>query len=222
MIRLFSDYHYDYYNGRWTAKRTPAISINLAGFKTQLNSAEHEMNAKPFDISAHIRSVPGWPEPHVVFRDICSLLEDKKIFKQVIDLFVERYRGSTIDAIVGIDARGFIIGSPLAYLLDVGFIPVRKKGKLPGETISEAYELEYGQAEIEVQTAWLKKNHQVVLVDDLIATGGTMVAALNLLQRLGVDVLESSAIIDLPDLGGSRKITDMGVKVHAFCTFDGH
>ncbi len=179
------------------------------------------MNANTFDLSAHIRSVPGWPEPHVVFRDICSLLEDRKIFKQVVDLFVERYRDKRIDAVVGIDARGFIIGSPMAYLLDAGFIPIRKKGKLPGETISEPYELEYGQAEVEVQTAWLRKDHRVVLVDDLIATGGTMVAALNLLQRIGVDVLESSAIIDLPDLGGSRKITDRGVKVHTFCTFDG-
>lgn len=180
------------------------------------------MNTNNFDLTAHIRSVPGWPEPHVVFRDICSLLEDRKVFRQVIDLFVERYRDIKIDAVVGIDARGFIIGSPIAYLLDVGFIPVRKKGKLPGKTISEAYELEYGQAEVEVQTAWLRKGHNVVLVDDLIATGGTMVAALSLLQRIGVDILESSAIIDLPDLGGSKKIADMGVKVHTFCEFDGH
>jgi len=180
------------------------------------------MNTNNFDLTAHIRSVPGWPEPHVVFRDICSLLEDRKVFRQVIDLFVERYRDIKIDAVVGIDARGFIIGSPIAYLLDVGFIPVRKKGKLPGKTISEAYELEYGQAEVEVQTAWLREGHNVVLVDDLIATGGTMVAALSLLQRIGVDILESSAIIDLPDLGGSKKIADMGVKVHTFCEFDGH
>jgi adenine phosphoribosyltransferase len=180
------------------------------------------MKTSNFDLTPHIRSVPGWPEPHVVFRDICSLLEDKEVFKQVIDLFVERYHDFKIDAVVGIDARGFIIGSPLAYLLDVGFIPIRKKGKLPGNTISEAYELEYGQAEVEVQTAWLRENHRVVLIDDLIATGGTMVAALNLLGRIGVDVLESSAIIDLPDLGGSRKITEMGIKVHTFCTFDGH
>ncbi|MCG6929643.1 MAG: adenine phosphoribosyltransferase [Desulfofustis sp.] len=179
------------------------------------------MKINNFDLTPHIRSVPGWPEPHVVFRDICSLLENRDIFKQVIDLFVERYRDTRIDAVVGIDARGFIIGSPMAYLLDVGFIPVRKKGKLPGATISEVYELEYGRSEVEIQTAWLRAGHQVVLVDDLIATGGTMVAALNLLQRIGVDVIESSAIIDLPDLGGSRKIADMGVDVHTFCKFDG-
>lgn len=180
------------------------------------------MKNNHFDLTAHIRSVPGWPQPHVVFRDICSLLENREIFKQVINLFVDRYRDMEIDAVVGIDARGFIVGSPLAYLLDTGFIPVRKRGKLPGETISEAYALEYGKAEIEVQTTWLKKGHKVVLVDDLIATGGTMAAALKLLERIGVDVLESSAIIDLPDLGGSSKIKNRGINVHTFCTFDGH
>jgi len=178
-------------------------------------------NSERFDLTNHIRSVPGWPEPHVVFRDICSLLEDKIVFKKLIDLFVHRYLDEEIDAIVGIDARGFIIGAPLAYELNVGFIPLRKKGKLPGETISEAYSLEYGEAAIEVQTAWLKRGHKAVLVDDLIATGGTMVAAVNLLNRIEVDILEASAIIDLPDLGGSRKIKEQGVKVHTFCEFEG-
>lgn len=179
------------------------------------------MNNVEFDLTSHIRSVPGWPEPHVVFRDICSLLEDRFVFKKLIDLFIHRYISMDIDAIVGIDARGFIIGAPLAYELNVGFIPLRKKGKLPGETISEAYALEYGQAEIEVQTAWLKRGHRVVLIDDLIATGGTMVAAVKLMKRIGVDIIEASAIIDLPDLGGSRKILEQGVSVHTFCDFDG-
>ncbi len=165
--------------------------------------------------------MPGWPEPHVVFRDICSLLEDKVVFRKLIDMFVHRYITAEIDAVVGIDARGFIIGAPLAYELNVGFIPVRKIGKLPGNTISEPYSLEYGQAEIEIQTGWLKKGHTVVLVDDLIATGGTMVAAIKLLNRIGIDILEASAIIDLPDLGGSRKILEQGISVHAFCHFDG-
>ncbi|MEE4164991.1 MAG: adenine phosphoribosyltransferase [Desulfocapsaceae bacterium] len=179
------------------------------------------MEIDGFDLTSHIRSVPGWPEPHVVFRDICSLLEDRFVFKKMIDLFVHRYSTAEIDAVVGIDARGFIIGAPLAYQLNVSFIPLRKKGKLPGETISEAYALEYGQAEIEVQTAWLKRGHKVVLVDDLIATGGTMVAAVKLLNRIGVDIVEASAIIDLPDLGGSRKIVEHGISVHSFCDFDG-
>lgn len=179
------------------------------------------MNNEKFDLTNHIRSVSGWPEPHVVFRDICSLLEDRFVFRKLIDFFVHRYITDEIDAIVGIDARGFIIGAPLAYELNSGFIPVRKKGKLPGKTISEAYSLEYGQAEIEIQTAWLKKGHKVVLVDDLIATGGTMVAAVKLLDRLGVDILEASAIIDLPDLGGSNLIKQTGVAVHTFCEFEG-
>jgi adenine phosphoribosyltransferase len=179
------------------------------------------MNNEKFDLTSHIRSVPGWPEPHVVFRDICSLLEDRFVFRKLIDLFVHRYITDEIDAVVGIDARGFIIGAPLAYELNVGFIPLRKKGKLPGKTISEAYSLEYGQAEIEVQTAWLKEGHKVLLVDDLIATGGTMVAAVKLLDRIGVDILEASAIIDLPDLGGSNLIKEAGVAVHTFCEFEG-
>ena len=179
------------------------------------------MNNESFDLTNHIRSVPGWPEPHVVFRDICSLLEDRIVFKKVIDLFVHRYLDAEIDAIVGIDARGFIVGAPLAYELNAGFVPLRKKGKLPGHTISESYSLEYGQAEIEVQTAWLKAGHRAILVDDLIATGGTMVAAVKLLKRLGVEILEASAIIDLPDLGGSQLIKNSGVKVHTFCEFEG-
>ena len=179
------------------------------------------MKANNFNLTAHIRSVPGWPEPHVVFRDICSLLEDRKVFRQVIDLFVERYRDNKIDAVIGIDARGFIIGSPIAYLLDVGFIPIRKKGKLPGATISEAYELEYGQAEVEVQTTWLKEGHNVVLVDDLIATGGTMLAASRLIRRIGAEIVEVAAMIDLPDLGGSRKLQEEGLQVYTVCSFEG-
>ncbi|THB79624.1 MAG: adenine phosphoribosyltransferase [Desulfobulbaceae bacterium] len=179
------------------------------------------MTTETFDLKAHIRSIPGWPEPHVIFRDICSLLEDRIVFRKVIDLFVHRYMSYEFDAIVGIDARGFIIGAPLAYELNQGFIPVRKKGKLPGETISESYTLEYGEAEVEIQTGWLKPGHKVLLIDDLVATGGTMLAAANLLKKLGVEIVEIGAIIDLPDIGGSKKIIDAGYKVHCFCEFEG-
>lgn len=173
------------------------------------------------DLTKHIRSIPDWPKQGVIFRDISSLLEDKLVFRKLIDLFVHRYFTTTIDAVVGIDARGFIIGAPLAYELNAGFIPVRKKGKLPGDTISEAYSLEYGEAEVEIQTDWLHKGDRVILIDDLIATGGTMLAAANLLKRLEVDVLEAAAIIDLPDTGGSRKLREAGLSVHAFCEFAG-
>ncbi len=179
------------------------------------------VNGEIFNLKEHIRSVPGWPEPHVIFRDICSLLEDKYFFRKSIDLFIHRYFNTTIDAVVGIDARGFIIGAPVAYQLNAGFIPVRKKGKLPGGTISESYTLEYGSAEIEIQTTALREGDRVILVDDLIATGGTMLAASNLLKKLGVVIVEAAAIIDLPDLGGSNKLRNSGLTVHTFCEFEG-
>ncbi|WP_163335685.1 adenine phosphoribosyltransferase [Desulfopila sp. IMCC35008] len=179
------------------------------------------MHDTPFDLTNHIRSIPDWPKKGVIFRDISSLLEDRFVFRKTIDLFVHRYFSTRIDAVVGIDARGFIIGAPLAYELNAGFVPVRKKGKLPGETISEAYSLEYGQAEVEIQTDWLHKGARIILIDDLIATGGTMLAAANLLQRLKVEIVEAAAIIDLPDIGGSKKLRDSGLKVHAFCEFEG-
>ena len=174
-----------------------------------------------FDLTRHIRSIPDWPKPGVMFRDISSLLEDKLVFRKTIDLFVHRYFTTRIDAVIGIDARGFIIGAPLAYELNAGFVPVRKKGKLPGATISEAYSLEYGEAEVEIQTDWLKKGDKVILIDDLIATGGTMLAAAHLLERLGVTVIEAAAIIDLPDLGGSARLREAGLTVHTFCEFAG-
>ncbi len=178
----------------------------------------HELG---FDLKRHIRTIPDWPKKGVMFRDISSLLEDKLVFRKVIDLFVHRYFTTPIDAVVGIDARGFIVGAPLAYELNAGFIPVRKKGKLPGKTISEAYALEYGEAEVEIQTDWLHPGNRVILIDDLIATGGTMLAAAKLLKRLGVEIVEAAASIDLPDLGGSRRLREAGLAVHAFCAFAG-
>ena len=179
------------------------------------------MNTIDLDVQQHVRTIPDWPKKGVMFRDISSLLEDKLVFRKVIDLFVHRFLATPIDAVVGIDARGFIIGAPLAYGLNAAFIPVRKKGKLPGRTISEAYALEYGEAELEIQTDWLQPGYRVILIDDLIATGGTMLAAANLLGRLGVQIVEAAAIIDLPDLGGSRRLREAGVTVHTFCAFAG-
>lgn len=179
------------------------------------------MSDNYFDIKNYIRSIPDWPEPGVIFRDITSLLEDKLVFRKLIDTFVHRYINSEIDAVVAIDARGFIIGAPLAYELNTGFVPVRKKGKLPGNTISEAYTLEYGTAEVEMQTSALLEGDRVILVDDLIATGGTMLAAAKLIQRLGAEITEVTAIVDLPDLGGSTKLQEAGYTVHAFTEFEG-
>lgn len=176
----------------------------------------------PYDeIKRHIRSIPDWPKKGVIFRDISTLMEDRLIFRKVIDAFVYRYLKCHIDAVVGIDARGFIIGAPIAYLLNTSFVPVRKKGKLPGDTISESYSLEYGEAEVEIHTDAFNSGEKVLLVDDLIATGGTMLAASQLITRLGAEIIEAAAIIDLPDIGGSKKLRDAGLSIHAFCEFEG-
>lgn len=166
-----------------------------------------------------IRSVPDWPKPGVTFRDITPVLQDPRAFRVLIDLFVYRYMGQRLDLIAGIDARGFIVGSVLAYELNLGFIPVRKKGKLPSATVAEDYTLEYGNATVEIHADSIRPGQRVLLIDDLIATGGTMVAASKLLHRLGANTVEAAAIIDLPELGGSQAVRDTGLAVFTACTF---
>ena len=173
-------------------------------------------------IRSHIRTVPDWPAPGVQFRDITTLLSQPRVFRVLIDQFVHRYFDTRPTAIAGLDARGFIIGSVLAYELGVGFVPIRKKGKLPFSTLEETYELEYGSATVEVHTDAVQAGDRVVLIDDLIATGGTMLAGHRLLTRLGAEVVETAAIVDLPELGGSQRLRDAGVRVHTLVTFDGH
>jgi adenine phosphoribosyltransferase len=167
-----------------------------------------------------IRSVPDWPKPGVVFRDITPVLQDPRTFRVLIDLFVYRYMRQRLDLVAGIDARGFIIGSVLAYELNLGFVPVRKKGKLPMRTVAEEYSLEYGNAAVEMHADSVRTGQRVLLVDDLIATGGTMLAAIKLLQRLGANVVEAASIIDLPDLGGSSSIAATGTPLFSVCRFD--
>ncbi|GAA4409792.1 adenine phosphoribosyltransferase [Advenella faeciporci] len=166
-----------------------------------------------------IRSVPDWPKEGVTFRDITPVLQDPRSFRALIDIFVYRYMRQRMDLVAGVDARGFIIGSVLAYELNLGFVPVRKSGKLPFNTVAEEYKLEYGNASVEMHTDAVLPGQRVLLVDDLIATGGTMVAASRLLQRLGANVVEAAAIIDLPDLGGSRLIRESGLPVFTVCKF---
>jgi adenine phosphoribosyltransferase len=173
-------------------------------------------------IRDHIRTVPNWPQPGVMFRDITPLLQDPKTFRVLIDMFVYRYMGQRIDLVAGVDARGFILGSVIAYELNVGFVPVRKKGKLPFQTISEQYELEYGSATVELHQDACRPGDRVVLIDDLVATGGTMIAAAKLLKRLQANVVECAAIVDLPELGGSALIKREGLALHTICAFDGH
>ncbi|WP_434063821.1 adenine phosphoribosyltransferase [Roseateles subflavus] len=181
------------------------------------------MSASDLDfIRQQIRTVPDWPSPGVQFRDITPLLSSPKAFRVLIDQFVHRYFDARPTAIAGLDARGFIIGSVLAYELNIGFVPIRKKGKLPFTTVQESYELEYGSATVEIHTDAVGPQDRVVLIDDLIATGGTMLAGLRLLQRLGAEVIEGAAIVDLPELGGSDRIRAAGLPLHTLVHFDGH
>ncbi|MDX1342263.1 MAG: adenine phosphoribosyltransferase [Reinekea sp.] len=174
-----------------------------------------------FDPKPFIRTVPDWPKPGVQFRDITTLLADKKVFRQLIDAFVHHYIEVEFDAVVGIDARGFILGAPIAYELNKAFIPVRKKGKLPFATLEESYELEYGQAEVQIHADALTEGQKVLVIDDLIATGGTLQAACRLVERLGAEVLECAAIVDLPDLGGSQALTEAGYRIFSLSSFEG-
>jgi adenine phosphoribosyltransferase len=175
-------------------------------------------------LKSHIRTVPDWPAPGVQFRDITPLLQDPRVFRVLIDAFVHRYMapGLRPDVVAGLDARGFILGSVVAYELGLGFVPIRKKGKLPFTTVEETYELEYGSATVELHTDAVKPGQRVLLIDDLIATGGTMMAGKKLLEKLGATVIEGAAIVDLPELGGSDRIKAAGLKLFTLVSFEGH
>lgn len=172
----------------------------------------------------HIRTVPDWPAPGVQFRDITPLLQEAKVFRVLIDAFVHRYMDAEMrpDIVAGLDARGFILGAVVAYELNVGFVPIRKKGKLPFTTVEETYELEYGSATVELHTDAVKAGNRVLLIDDLIATGGTMMAGKKLLEKLGAHVMEGAAIVDLPELGGSQKLREAGLPLFTLLDFAGH
>ncbi|MFA5175719.1 MAG: adenine phosphoribosyltransferase [Candidatus Nanoarchaeia archaeon] len=172
-------------------------------------------------IKEKIRTVPHWPKQGVMFRDVTTLLKDAHGFNYMIDKLHERYKDSGIDIVVGIEARGFITGSALAHRLGIGFVPIRKKGKLPAEVISEEYALEYGTDKIEIHKDAINKGDKVLIVDDLIATGGTSFAACRLVEKLGGEILECSFIVDLPELGGKKKLEQAGYKVFNLVDFEG-
>lgn len=172
-------------------------------------------------IKVAIRTIPDYPIAGIQFRDITTLLEDPEALRLTIDTFVERYRDLEIQWVAGIEARGFIFGTVIAYELGAGFIPLRKKGKLPGETIEQCYALEYGEDCIEMHTNVIKNGDHVLLVDDLIATGGTAEAAVKLLRKEGGNVIESCFVIDLPDLGGRKKLDAIDCPSYAICEFEG-
>ena len=175
-------------------------------------------------LRSHIRTVPDWPAPGVQFRDITPLLQNPRVFRVLIDAFVHRYMDPALrpDVVAGLDARGFILGSVVAYELNVGFVPIRKKGKLPYTTVEETYELEYGSATVELHTDAVARGQRVLLIDDLIATGGTMMAGWRLLEKLGATVTEGAAIVDLPELGGSERLREAGLKLFTLVDFAGH
>lgn len=156
-----------------------------------------------------------------MFRDITSLLQDREAFRLSIDAMVDRYRSRSVESIVGIESRGFIFGSALAYALGASFVPIRKQGRLPAETIGCDYELEYGNARMEIHTDALKRGENLVIVDDLIATGGTADAAATLVTLAGGMIIECCFVVDLPELGGRRRLDDRGIASHALCTFEG-
>lgn len=172
-------------------------------------------------IKSLIRTIPNHPKPGVQFRDITTLLKDPLGFRTVIDLFVEHYAGKRIDKIAGVEARGFIIGAALAHALGVGFVPIRKAGRLPADNIGHDYELEYGVDRVEVHVDAIAHGEQILLVDDLIATGGTSLAAIHLIQKLGGVVMGCAFVIDLPDLKGSQRLKDCGMDVMTLCEFEG-
>lgn len=174
------------------------------------------------EIKESIRTIPDYPRPGVQFRDITTLLGNARAFRRVIDELVEPWSVAKVDCVAGIEARGFILGGAVAHQLAAGFIPIRKKGKLPHTTVRVAYSLEYGLDEMEMHEDAVSRGQRLILVDDLIATGGTAEAAVKLLRRLGVDILAACFVIDLPELGGSQKLIDLGVPVQALVTFEGH
>jgi adenine phosphoribosyltransferase len=166
-----------------------------------------------------IRSIPGWPIEGVIFRDLTTLMQDPEAYRNACDVFYDRYKNLNIDKVVGIDARGFVFGAVLAYQLNVGFIPVRKKGKLPYKTVSQEYTLEYGKNTVEMHEDSITEGEKVLIIDDLIATGGTIEAAVKLVKKLGGDILECGFIVELPELKGRDKIKDQNI--FTICEFEG-
>jgi len=172
-------------------------------------------------IKNRIRTIPDFPQKGIQFRDITTLLKDPSGLRETIDAIADHYKNEKIDIVVGIEARGFILGSAVAYKLGTGFVPIRKKGKLPGETVSHEYDLEYGKDVIEIHKDALEKGSRVLLIDDLLATGGTCLAAAKLVEKIGGVVGEIAFIVDLPDVGGRARMKKEGYSIFALCEFEG-
>ena len=172
-------------------------------------------------VKDYIRTIADFPHEGIMFRDVTTLFADARGFRMAIDQLLHPYAGERIDKVVGLEARGFILGGAIAHQLSVGFVPIRKKGKLPGRTIAQDYKLEYGEAVMEIHDDALKAGEKVLVVDDLLATGGTCQAGIKLCERLGAQIIGCAFVIDLPALGGRALLETMGMDVHALCEFDG-
>ncbi len=175
-----------------------------------------------YDLKAAVRTIPDYPKPGILFRDITTLLGDARAFRRAVDELVQPCAGNKIDKVAGIEARGFIIGGAVAHQVSAGFVPIRKKGKLPHTTVRIAYSLEYGLDEMEMHADAIQPGERVILVDDLIATGGTAEGAVKLMRQIGANLVAACFIIDLPDLGGAEKIEKLGVPVRTLVSFGGH
>jgi len=169
----------------------------------------------------YIRTIVDFPHEGILFRDVTTLFADPRGFRMCVDQLLHPYAGQRIDKVVGLEARGFILGGAVAHQLGTGFVPIRKKGKLPHTTISEEYKLEYGEAIVEVHDDAIQPGETVLVVDDLLATGGTAEAGIKLVERLGGQIIGCAFVVDLPDLGGRKRLHEMGMEVHTLCTFEG-
>ena len=172
-------------------------------------------------VEDYIRTIPDFPHEGILFRDVTTLFSDPRGFRMAIDQMLHPYAGQRIDKVVGLEARGFILGGAIAHQLSKGFVPIRKKGKLPAATLEQSYKLEYGEATVEIHDDALTEGERVLIVDDLLATGGTAEAGIKLCQRLGAEVMGCVFIVDLPDLGGRARLEAMGMEVQALCAYDG-
>ncbi|RSD31978.1 adenine phosphoribosyltransferase [Vibrio pectenicida] len=173
-------------------------------------------------IKSSIKSIPDYPKPGILFRDVTSLMENASAYKATIQVLLEKYQGMGFTKVVGTEARGFLFGAPLALELGIGFIPVRKPGKLPRQTVSQSYQLEYGSDTLEIHTDAISQGDKVLVVDDLLATGGTIEATTQLIRQLGGVVEHAAFVINLPDIGGDKRLEKLGLNVYSICEFDGH
>ncbi|KEO53931.1 adenine phosphoribosyltransferase [Thioclava indica] len=179
------------------------------------------MSPQTKTVKDYIRTIADFPHEGILFRDVTTLFADPRGFRMAIDQMLHPWAGQQIDKIVGLEARGFILGGAIAHQLSKGFVPIRKKGKLPGQTISQAYSLEYGEAVMEMHEDAIAPGEKVLIVDDLLATGGTCGAGIKLIERVGGEIVGCSFIVDLPELGGRKLLEDLGMNVHVLCEFEG-